>query len=399
MKIKKVTALNTQLAFKKIQQILGEDAIILNVEERKDKKTKKRFVEATAAMDEEYQHEKELWPSNRINKPSTKSQDYLGFTMKESDVGFTYSTQNPLNKSFQNKSYDLQSSSKELAEVKKQLDLLAILLQGPGYPELPPQFLESYIKLINSGVNKQMALNIVGKVEKKITKTDHISNQYIQTEIERSIENILTDLETITLSLNSTSRIKILVGPTGVGKTTCIAKLAAIDKIYNKKTVGLLSLDTYRIAAIEQLQTYASITKLPLEVVYSPTDIEPALMNLSNCDVIYVDTPGRSPNNGEALNEMSKYFQKIEDPEMHLVLSLNCKEEDMSKTVERFSIFPIQKILFTKLDETNTIGAILSILKKAKKPISYISTGQNVPDDIIKPEKKLIAKMLMGENV
>ena len=84
---------------------------------------------------------------------------------------------------------------------------------------------------------------------------------------------------------------------------------------------------------------------------------------------------------------------------MHLVLSLNCKEEDMSKTVERFSIFPIQKILFTKLDETNTIGAILSILTKAKKPISYIATGQNVPDDIIKPEKKLIAKMLMGENV
>jgi flagellar biosynthesis protein FlhF len=399
MKIKKVSASNTQLALTKIKQMLGDDAVILHVKEHKDNKTQKRFVEVTAALDEEYQHEKELWPINQMKKPARKIQNSVGVTLEESDVGFTYSTKNPLHNSIQHTRYDLQSSSRELAEVKKQLDSFAILLQESGYPELPPQFLESYIKLIHAGVNKQLAYHIVSEVEKRIPKESHKSNQYIQTEIGRSIENVLTDPETITLSTNSTGRVKILVGPTGVGKTTCIAKLAAIDKIYNNKTVGLLSMDTYRIAAIEQLQTYATITKLPFEVVYSPTDIEPAHKNLSNCDVIYVDTPGRSPNNGEALKEMSNYFREFENPEVHLVLSLNSKEEDMCKTVERFSMFPIQKILFTKLDETNTIGAILSILRKAKKPISYISTGQNVPDDIIKPEKKFIAKMLMGEHV
>lgn len=401
MKIKKFTAENTQEALQKIKQVLGEDAILLSMDEKYDRQSRKRYIIATAAIDEEYGDEKEKWPRkiNSIRAGGGSAGAKTRILLDESDSGFTYSR-----KSFVKNPVEKRSSRavvspdfSELQDVRESINSLALLLQGTGYPEMPPDFIESYARLIKAGVNKQLASSIIHNVNKKMSPQGRSSRKYIKREISVTISKLLNSFPFSSRTDQAEKRIKVMIGPTGVGKTTCIAKLSAIDKIYQRQKVGLISIDTYRIAAIEQLRTYANITKLPLEVVYSPAEMQTALTRLSDCDVIYIDTPGRSPQNGAALKEMLTYFRNCPGPEIHLVLSLTSKEEDMKDVVDRFSIFPLEKILFTKLDETSSIGSILGVLHRAKKPISFIATGQNVPDDIMKPDNKTLTKMMMGE--
>ncbi|HDL19045.1 MAG TPA: flagellar biosynthesis protein FlhF [Bacteroidetes bacterium] len=401
MKIKKFTAENSQGALQKIRQALGEDAILLSMTEKYDRQSRKRYVIATAAIDEEYGNEKGKWPQkmNPIRPGSGSAGPEERFSLDESNSAFTYSRKNFVKKPVEQQTSRavLSPDFSELQEVRERIDSLSLLLQGTGYPEMPPDFIESYARLIKAGVNKQLAGTIIHNTDKKMSRQGRSSRKYIKREISATILKLLESYPFSSRADPADKKIKVMIGPTGVGKTTCIAKLSAIDKIYQQQKVGLISIDTYRIAAIEQLRTYANITKLPLEVVYSPAEMQTALTRLSDCEVIYIDTPGKSPQNGAALKEMLTYFRDCPSPETHLVLSLTSKEEYMKDVVERFSIFPLEKILFTKMDETGSFGSILGVLHKAKKPISFIATGQNVPDDIMKPGNDLLTKMMMGE--
>ncbi len=398
MKIKKVTAENTQIALKQIREILGEDAIVLHVEEKVDKKNKNRLVEVTAALDEEFQYEKKnRFFGNNTPDRVVKNNFLFDESAEELPDSEQINSKNSENQDFL--ALDIPPIFSELQEVKQQMNSLSLLLQDNGYPDMSPQFLENFIQLIGVGVNKKYALKIVRNVEEKISGPAKKSKGFVKREILKELEKFIAGLDCEGRSQKKSKRIRVLVGPTGVGKTTSIAKLSAIDKIYKKRKVGLISMDTYRIAAIEQLKTYANITKLPLEVVYSPSDMARALYNLSDYDVIYLDTPGRSPKNSEAIKDISRYLRECPDPEVHLVISMNGKEQDMRKIVDSFSILPVSRILFTKLDETDRAGALLGVLDRAKKPVSYLTTGQNVPDDIIKPGKSTIAGMLLGEKI
>ena len=396
MKIKKISAANTQIALKQIREILGEEAIVLHIEEKVDKKSKKRMVEVTAALDEEFQYENKIGPGGTETavRPVENS-----FMFDESPEDLTNSERILANKPDNRNILEPDSPPifSDLLEVKQQLNSLSLLLRDNGYPEMAPPFLDNFIQLISAGVNKKFALKIVRSVEAKLTGPAKNSSSFIKREILQELEKFIAGMNCENGSKKGSKRIRVLVGPTGVGKTTCIAKLSAIDKIYKNRKVGLISMDTYRIAAIEQLKTYANITKIPLEVVYNPSDMKRALDNLSDCDVIYLDTPGRSPKNSEAIKDIARYLRECPDPEVHLVISMNGKEEDMINIVDRFSILPVNRILFTKLDETDTVGVLLGVLNRAKKPVSYLTTGQNVPDDIIKPGKSTITGMLVGD--
>ena len=175
------------------------------------------------------------------------------------------------------------------------------------------------------------------------------------------------------------SRVVALIGPTGVGKTTTIAKLAARFSLIEKKKIGLITLDTYRIAAVEQLKIYADIMGLPLQVVYKPGDLKAAVERFSNRDLVFIDTAGRSPRNDEQMAELVALFQEAEPDEVILVLSATTKSEDLLDTFKRFNIIKIDKIIFTKLDETNCYGSILNTIHRTKKRVSYVTNGQNVP--------------------
>ena len=189
-------------------------------------------------------------------------------------------------------------------------------------------------------------------------------------------------VKSLPIRLSSHPTVVALVGPTGVGKTTTIAKLAANFALFEGKSVGLITIDTYRIAAVEQLKTYSEIINLPIEVVYTAAEFKKALNKLKEKELILVDTAGRSQKNKQQLRELKHFFNGRPLNETHLVLSANTKLEDLLETAESFREINFNRLIFTKLDETNNLSNIISVVNRIKVPMSYVTIGQNVPEDI-----------------
>jgi flagellar biosynthesis protein FlhF len=194
-------------------------------------------------------------------------------------------------------------------------------------------------------------------------------------------------------------RIVALVGPTGVGKTTTIAKLAANFRLREKRRVGLITVDTYRIAAVEQLRTYADIIDLPMEVVSTPKEMRAAVARLSNLDLILIDTAGRSPRDEVRIQELKSLLAEASADEVHLVLSSIGSATNLAKTAERFAEVGTTALLLTKLDESAGLGNLLPLLRASKLPLSYVTNGQNVPDDIQAADQRRLARMVLGMEV
>lgn len=192
------------------------------------------------------------------------------------------------------------------------------------------------------------------------------------------------------------TRIVYIAGPTGVGKTTTIAKLAAEQLFKQGRKVGLITSDTYRISAVEQLRTYASILNIPLEVVQSPGDLQRAMFRLESCDLVLMDTAGRNYRNELLVAELQSLLAKELPSETFLVLSLTSKSRDMKKIAEHFSRYPLDKVIFTKLDETGSYGPLFNVLNDFPLKLSYITNGQTVPDDLLTASPEQVSGMLLG---
>jgi flagellar biosynthesis protein FlhF len=174
----------------------------------------------------------------------------------------------------------------------------------------------------------------------------------------------------------------LFAGPTGVGKTTTIAKIAASQSLWGDKKVVLITADTYRIAAVEQLRTYAKILGIPIEITADPKDIHTALKKHKNADLILMDTAGRSHYDDGRLDELKALYEAFSPDTVHLVMAANIKYRDMLNVIERMGVVPLSALLFTKLDETATYGTILSVMRDFGLPLSFFTIGQNVPNDI-----------------
>lgn len=194
-------------------------------------------------------------------------------------------------------------------------------------------------------------------------------------------------------------QVVALIGPTGVGKTTTIAKLAANYNLFEGKKVGLITIDTYRIAAVEHLKTYGDIINLPVEVVYTPSDLNQSIANLKDCDLILIDTAGRSPHNQAMMDDLQRFLANSRIGVILLVISATTKYQDMLTIAESFSKIAYTHLVFTKLDETGSLGPIVSLAMNIKRPISYFTNGQNVPDDIeVAKPNKLISQLFKGNS-
>ncbi|MPW24810.1 hypothetical protein GC105_03265 [Alkalibaculum sp. M08DMB] len=179
------------------------------------------------------------------------------------------------------------------------------------------------------------------------------------------------------------SRVNVLIGPTGVGKTTTIAKIAAKEFLINKKKVGLITMDTYRIGAVEQLKTYASILGLPCEIVTEPGEMENKINKLSYCDIVLIDTLGASQKNKEKLDDIEQYLNNIREKlNVYLVLSISTDRETTISILEKYKQFNYDAIILTKFDEVDSFSNIWNIIENNSYPIQYICYGQDVPDDI-----------------
>jgi len=190
-------------------------------------------------------------------------------------------------------------------------------------------------------------------------------------------------------------RLICLVGPTGVGKTTTIAKLAARFKLHQNKTVGLITIDTYRIAAVDQLKTYAEIIEVPIEAVLTPGDLHAAIRRMQDLDVILIDTAGRSQNDEMKLNQLRTFLDSAQCDEVHLVVSAASSPKVAKAATRKFASLGPNRIIISKLDEAETFGIILNLASASEAAVSYVTTGQDVPDDIAPAKPDVLACCVM----
>ncbi len=194
-----------------------------------------------------------------------------------------------------------------------------------------------------------------------------------------------------------TRRVIALVGPTGVGKTTTVAKLAANFKLAHGVRVGLITVDTYRIAAVEQLKTYAEIIDLPLAVVNDPARCRGRLTSWARSTLSSSTPPGRSPRDEVKIRELAEFLLQARPDEVHLVLSAVAGQRSLRSAVERFAVVQVDRLILTKLDEADSLGGVLAVLGLSSRPLSYLTTGQAVPDDIEPADRKRLARLILRQ--
>lgn len=192
-----------------------------------------------------------------------------------------------------------------------------------------------------------------------------------------------------------TPQIIALVGPTGVGKTTSIAKIAAQIALQQQARVGLVSIDTYRIGAIDQLRTFAEIAEIPLKVAFSPQQLEYIISSFDDYDYIFLDTTGRNPRNRIFLRELTLFLENIDIAEVHLTLSATTRFAELEDIIGCYKNLPFDHVLFTKIDEVMDPAVMLNLKKLTDKPVSYICNGQNIPDDLITASAPALAQLLV----
>lgn len=258
---------------------------------------------------------------------------------------------------------------------------------------LPDTMFELYTDMIESDIEERIAQELIERL-----RTDSVADSQnpnaLQCELIRLIDEELSTTGPIEAA-EGQGKVVALVGPTGVGKTTTIAKLAANYRLRENKRVGLITVDTYRIAAVEQLRTYADIIDLPMEIVATPREMREAIARMSDLDLILMDTAGRSPRDEVKIQELRSMLAEAEPDEVHLVLSAVGGTRSLVSTAERFATVGTTAMLFTKLDEATAYGNLLSVTRSCGLPISYLTDGQNVPDDIRDAQSRELAEMIL----
>ncbi len=287
----------------------------------------------------------------------------------------------------------------EMGSLKSMIKDLVAQQRRACCPQVPENLHEYYLRLIENQVAEELAADIVIKVQQQVRPEYLNQPQFICDKLAEQLEKLLPTSGPIARTKTSGAHVVALIGPTGVGKTTTIAKLAANLKLREKRSVGLITLDTYRIAAIDQLRKYADILGCPLKAVARPEDLPDALAALADCEFILIDTAGRSPNDTLKLNELKEFITLAAPDEVHLVLSTTASCECVELAVSRFGDVRVDKIIFTKLDEATHVGVVLNVIRKVNKSLSYITTGQDVPNDIEVGGGRRLAQMILGSHL
>ncbi len=383
MKIKRFTAPTLKEAVEQMKKELGSDAIIL--ESRKVKKDSnlstpaKKEMEILAAVDEGINSDKKK-PEQDIS--SRKESNFGGYNDMKIKSSNYFRLQ------------EIDYIRLELEEIKSTMAKIADFLRYRNLPSLPENLLLVLKQLLDCEVEEELAKNLVQEIQMSLKGSDYDDLRLILRKLINKISGMLKTIP-VNEGANSAARIIAFVGPTGVGKTTTIAKLATLAKLVEGKDVAIISADTFRIAAVQQLKTFANIAEIPFEVVYSPNDIKNAVARFAGVNQIFIDTTGRSQRDEKNLGEIGNMLSSVEPGEVHLVLSVTTKYKDILEILEKFKRVFINRIIFTKLDETTSLGTILNVAEKIRKPISYITYGQNVPEDVEKADSKKIAKMIV----
>lgn len=248
-------------------------------------------------------------------------------------------------------------------------------------------------ELSRNGISAELIGTILDTLK---TVPEEGENQNMAHRLSETLSRLIQFAGTLKMRKNS-PRIIALVGPTGVGKTTTTAKLAAMYALNRGNKVALITMDIFRVGAVEQLKTYSRIMGIPLEVASTPKELEKAVEKHSDCDLIMIDTAGRSHKDKEKLQEMKNFFEDRIPLEVYLCLSATTKDRELEEILSRFSIFQVSKIVFTKIDESESCGNMINLLMKDNLPLAYFTTGQRVPEDIEVATPTRLAEMILKD--
>ncbi|NKE05257.1 MULTISPECIES: flagellar biosynthesis protein FlhF [Mesobacillus] len=387
MKVKKYTASSMPEAMKLVRGELGSDAVILNSRVVQTGGFmgffKKNSIEVIAAIDPDTDISAKPAPMDSLPKFSRPAT--MGDGPKKDPPALQMK---PITETPQNADKDLL---KEISQLKE-------LLKGSGKIEgvtLPGPVSMKIQHLRDQEIDQE----IIGELSAVLLEKWYIggaaaNGDEINEWSAASIEQRLSPLNFGGVSFKK--KFVNVIGPTGVGKTTTLAKIAADCVLKHQKKVAFITTDTYRIAAIEQLKTYAKILDVPIEVCYNMDDFKMATDKFSDFDLVFIDTAGRNFRNQKYVNDLKDVIDFGKDMETYLVLALTAKQKDMEEIRKQFSLIHIDKFIFTKLDETSVNGAMLNMAIKFSTGIAYLTNGQDVPDDLIEANPMMVANTILG---
>jgi flagellar biosynthesis protein FlhF len=383
MQVKRYEAANMKEALARIKNDLGPEAIVIST---KRLPGEKKLIEIMAARDE--------GPGpggaargDRWGEGTDAPEKSLSFENREL-IGYFRKEMEELKALVQGSRQD--KLSEEFADLKDSLQDFFDIIGLRGQSEEKTILSRIYNYLVGRGVSKARACKLL-EVMKRDVPAEEIPDYESGLKIAESlIRGTLTHNRD-----EKGKKVKIFLGPTGVGKTTTLAKLAARYALEQKLTVGLITMDTYRIAAVEQLNVYARIMGLPLAVASEPDTFRQALQKFDGKDVILVDTPGKSRTDKDYFTILQDLVTGNRDVETNLLLSLTSSRENMMEVVLRYGKLDCDQIIFTKMDECTGCGFLYDVIEQAGRPVSFVTTGQNVPHDIEPANPSRLAELIM----
>ena len=411
MKVKRYEAPTLQEAVQSVKEDLGLDAVILQTR----KFTRgglfgimgKEMVEVLAGLDGEDARgaprpAPRQAPANNTRRVP-EAANFSGAAAYAAASKKTNNPNNPGNPGENNNSFDrLRDEMRELRTMMKtmisQQQTVGPSAHRSDVQPFPQIFGDIYLRLIENDVEVSVAQDIIRSLNEAVPSQDIENAPVVRGYLERHLKRLLKVSGEIQLTHGSPKTVAF-VGPTGVGKTTTIAKLATHYSLARRKKVGLITADTYRIAAVEQIKVYGDIIDIPVKVVYNADDMKMALDAFSDRDLIFIDTAGRSHRSAEKIQDLKDILSGHFPLEIHLTLNTNLRIKEMMGIAEAFRVLPYGHIVFTKLDEAATYGNILNVVSRTNAGVSYLCYGQSVPEEIRPATYELLVDLSLGKPI
>lgn len=362
MKTKKYTAPTLKEATEKMKSELGDDAMILSTRiiEKNNNGIRKKFFEIVSGFEEEHAELESILQNKQTQ------------TKKTENISFDYKRRNdkPFN--------TVQKDREKPAAPRRNSDEINAEIQT----------------IVDTLKSRDVSDDIINLVLSYLKKSDSFLtlnnlDDYVVTNLASMIKT-----RDFSVEKRKSGRVISIIGPTGVGKTTCVAKLAAISKIIHNLDIGIISIDTYRLGAIDQLRIFSEISNVDMLVAYEPEDMPKLISKMKKKDLIFIDTTGRSQRNIEELKKMKAFFENIKVDETYLALSLTNSAKNLYDAAEKFKLFSYDSFIFTKIDEAVTHGSLLNLSVRHQMPVIYLTNGQIIPDDILSADPEYIANLI-----
>ena len=422
MDLKRYRVNNIQEALQLIKKDLGPEAVIVSTRQVKEGKGTfglfgKTVLEVTAALDQEQKSapaktppptkaaaavaygikDQETLPSSNVvpfRSTSTKDSQSLILPIQKDVQELKESIDEIKIKTATYGDHVINQLKHELGEMRHMLHMIVSQSVHHDDLHLPENLMILFQQMKFGGLEEKFARRVVLEAQKNISEEDLQNFSYVKIFLARMLMKIIKTTNGIE-NIEQSQKIVSLIGPTGVGKTTTAAKICSEQILQYKRKVALITVDTMRIAAVEQLRAYAKVINVPLSIVSDKVELDRAISSYADYDVIVIDTGGCSQRDETQMFELRDIFDERGRLHNILVLSATTKDSDTNEITRKFGSMPLDSIVFTKLDESSSYGSIFNHAIRFKKPVSYLTTGQNVPEDIELATKERLVDLLL----